>query len=66
MVAIGSETVRPIETIKLTRYACYLAVQNADPNKVIVAQAQTYFAIQTRIAEEQQMEEFEFVKPLKN
>lgn len=58
MVAIGSGTVRPIETIKLTRYACYLAVQNADPNKVIVAQAQTYFAIQTRIAEVQQMDEF--------
>lgn len=58
MVTIGSGTVRPIETIKLTRYACYLTVQNADPNKVIVAQAQTYFAIQTRIAEVQQMDEY--------
>lgn len=58
MITIARGAVRPIETIKLTRYACYLAVQNADPNKVIVAQAQTYFAIQTRIAEVQQMEEF--------
>lgn len=58
MVTIGSGAQRPIDTIKLTRYACYLSVQNADPSKTIVAQAQTYFAIQTRIAEVQQMEEY--------
>lgn len=58
MVTIGSGARRPIDTIKLTRYACYLTVQNADPSKTIVAQAQTYFAIQTRIAEVQQMEEY--------
>ena len=58
MVTIGSGAQRPIDTIKLTRYACYLTVQNADPSKTIVAQAQTYFAIQTRIAEVQQMEEY--------
>ena len=58
MVTIGSGAQRHIDTIKLTRYACYLTVQNADPNKTIVAQAQTYFAIQTRIAEVQQMEEY--------
>lgn len=58
MVTIGSSAQRPIDTIKLTRYACYLTVQNADPSKTIVAQAQTYFAIQTRIAEVQQMEEY--------
>lgn len=58
MVTIGSGAQRPINTIKLTRYACYLTVQNADPSKTIVAQAQTYFAIQTRIAEVQQMEEY--------
>lgn len=58
MITIARGAVRPIETIRLTRYACYLTVQNADPNKVIVAQAQTYFAIQTRIAEVQQMDEY--------
>lgn len=58
MVLIGSGATRTIETIRLSRYACYLTVQNADPGKTIVAQAQTYFAIQTRIAEVKQMEEY--------
>ena len=58
MVAIGSGAEREMDTIRLTRYACYLTVQNADPSKTIVAQAQTYFAIQTRIAEVQQMDEY--------
>lgn len=51
MVSIGSNAERQIDNIKMSRYACYLTVQNADPTKVIVAQAQTYFAIQTRRAE---------------
>jgi DNA-damage-inducible protein D len=48
MVAIGSGVERPVKTILLSRYACYLAIQNADPKKEIVAHGQTYFAIQTR------------------
>lgn len=51
MVAIGSNAERQIDTVKMSRLACYLTVQNADPSKTIVAQAQTYFAIQTRRAE---------------
>ena len=33
---------------KLSRYACYLIVQNANPKFKMVALGQTYFAIQTR------------------
>ena len=58
MVVIGSGAERPLDSIKLSRYACYLTVQNADPGKTIVAQAQTYFATQTRIAEIQQMDAY--------
>jgi DNA-damage-inducible protein D len=48
MVEIGSGAIREIKVMLLSRYACYLVIQNADPNKEIVAQGQTYFAIQTR------------------
>lgn len=48
MVKIGSGAEKPLETIYLSRYACYLIVQNSDPTKVVVAKGQTYFAIQTR------------------
>ncbi len=48
MVAIGSGAERPVKTVLLSRYACYLVIQNADPKKEIVAHGQTYFAIQTR------------------
>lgn len=51
MVSIGSNAERQVDSVNLSRYACYLTVQNADPTKTIVAQAQTYFAIQTRRAE---------------
>ncbi len=48
MIGIGKGGQRPVKTVLLSRYACYLAIQNADPKKAIVAQGQTYFAIQTR------------------
>jgi DNA-damage-inducible protein D len=48
MVALGSGAERPIIVTLLSRYACYLVIQNADPGKKIVAHGQTYFAIQTR------------------
>ena len=48
MVAIGSGAKREQKDYKLTRYACYLIAQNANPILKIVANAQTYFAIQTR------------------
>lgn len=48
MVAIGSRANRRVEDFQLSRYACYLIIQNADPDKPIVALGQTYFAVQTR------------------
>ncbi len=51
MVSIGSNAEREIETVFMSRYGCYLSMQNANPSKPIVGQAQTYFALQTRRAE---------------
>jgi DNA-damage-inducible protein D len=48
MVSIGSGAQRPVEDWKLSRYACYLVIQNADPGKPLVALGQSYFAVQTR------------------
>lgn len=48
MIEIGKGGQRQVKTVLLSRYACYLVIQNADPKKEIVAQGQTYFAIQTR------------------
>ena len=48
MVSIGSGAQRELEDWALSRYACYLVIQNADPSKPLVALGQTYFAIQTR------------------
>ena len=41
-------THKSIIDYKLSRYACYLIVQNANPKFEAVALGQTYFAIQTR------------------
>ena len=48
MVEIGSGATREMNSFALSLYACYLIVQNSDPAKSIIANAQTYFAIQTR------------------
>ena len=48
MVVIGHEAKREIDDIMLSRYACYLIVQNGDPRKEIIALGQTYFAVKTR------------------
>lgn len=48
MVDIGSGAKRQVEDYRLSRYACYLIVQNGDPSKTVIANGQTYFAMQTR------------------
>ncbi|MCX6051150.1 MAG: DNA damage-inducible protein D [Campylobacterales bacterium] len=62
MVNIGSGASREVESFALSRYACYLIVQNADPSKRVVANGQTYFALQTRKAELQDDEKFAQLK----
>ena len=58
VVAVGSGATYTYPSYKLSRYACYLIVQNADPSKDVVALGQTYFAVQTRIQEITQMEAY--------
>lgn len=48
MVQIGSGAQREQKDYVLTRYACYLIAQNANPRLKSVALAQTYFAVKTR------------------
>ena len=48
MVEIGSRTQREVNDYHLSRFACYLIAQNGDPRKPEIAQAQKYFAVQTR------------------
>lgn len=48
MVNVGSGAEREIDDYELSRYACYLIVQNGDPRKKVIALGQTYFAVKTR------------------
>ena len=48
MINLAKGAVRKIQDYKLSRYACYLIVQNGDSRKKVIALGQTYFAIQTR------------------
>lgn len=59
MVNIGSGAKRKQKDYKLSRYACYLIAQNANPRLKVVALAQTYFAVQTR---KQEINEKEYSK----
>ncbi len=48
MIPVGKGANRPAQNFRLSRYACYLIIQNSDPSKPVVAHGQTYFAVQTR------------------
>ena len=43
MVSIGSNTERQMKSVKLSRYACYLTVQNADPGKNFYLNQNLYY-----------------------
>ena len=62
MIELGKGATKDFQSIKLSRYACYLIVQNADPGKEIVALGQTYFAMQTRLQEIQQLQSYQQLK----
>ena len=61
MVKIGSGATRELDDVQLSRYACYLIVQNASPDKEVVALGQTYFAVQTRLQEIQQLDAYKLL-----
>lgn len=54
MIVIANGGKREFASYKLSRYMCYLIVQNGDPRKIQIAKAQTYFAVKTREREIEQ------------
>ncbi|MDD4968007.1 MAG: hypothetical protein PHT07_01110 [Paludibacter sp.] len=62
MIELGKTAKREVESVKLSCFAYYLIVQNADPSKELVATGQTYFAIQTYIHEINQIEKYIVLK----
>ncbi len=66
MVEIGSGAEREVEDYRLSRFACYLIVQNADPTKKNVAMGQAYFAIKTRQKELIEEEEQKLIQSEEN
>lgn len=58
MIKLGKGGERIVDDYKLSRYACYLIVQNSDSRKEVVALGQTYFAVQTR---KQELSEKEYL-----
>ena len=58
-IAMPKGASKTVIDYNLSRYACYLIVQNANPRKKSVALGQTYFAIQTR---KQEITELEYSK----
>lgn len=66
MVEIGSGAEREVEDYRLSRFACYLIVQNSDPSKKNVAMGQAYFAIKTRQKELIEEEEQKLIQSEEN
>ena len=66
MLAVGNGAKRKLPDYQLSRYACYLIVQNADPEKDIIALGQTYFAVMTRKQETAKISQEQQIKDLRS